>query len=446
VPVAESTTEHQDLTGILLPAGLSVDEARALVSKRGLGDVVVRVLPLPSLQLLQIEVHSARDGLPCEDPELVGLLAKASPGGRGVFLHVNHTSKQALLHPFLDGEPGEGFAGEPGSAFEAKLLEAIGRGPLAAITGADDGSRLGIGVASSSTVAEIRGRRLAIPAGMPTDLGSFDFHDGGLGLGDGTRLAFFAFDRRTAATAWAELPAAELAAVLTKMPPARFGPLAGLVAAEVAELAALGTQTLAASQSQRLRLLELLTLGGALIFSAGESVAHWDERVLPLLHLASDDPVIDADELDELAACDGVLHALAEVLPTRSPPGGEGSLLAFLGDDEVGPLAPWATAGEEYHGAIFTLRPGRLLDAVRALDSRRLGTAVQKLEDAWYHALHPDAATDEGLAEFARQKDLDSQPDSQRFLRAWAELRVVLELAALNHLDVGLLFYEPGVV
>jgi len=441
--VAESTTENRDLTGILLPEGLSDEAARALISQRGLGDVLVRVQPLPSLQLLQVEVHSAKDGLPCEDPELVGLLAKASPGGRGAFVHVNHTSKQAIVHPFSDGVPADGFAGEPGSAFEAKLLLAVGRGPLSAITGADDGSRLGIGVASSSTVAEIRGRRLAIPAGMPTDLGSFDFHDGGLGLDAGTRLCFFAYDRRVAATAWEKLPATDLAAALKQASPSLFGPLAGLLPAELDALTALGEKTLTDAKAERLRLFELLTLSGALVFSAGESVTHWDERILPLLHLASDDAVIDADDLDDLADCDGVLHAMAEVLPTRSPPGGEGSLLGFLGDEEVGPLAPWAGQGGEYHGSIFTLKAQRLLDAVRALDSRRLGTAVQKLEDAWYHALHSDDATAEGFAEFAQKKDEESQADSARFLRAWAELRVVLELGALNRLDIGLLFYEP---
>ena len=71
---------------------------------------LVRVAPLPKLNLVQIEVHDPRRGLPTEDPALVGRFSK---GGRSTFVHVNHSAKQAMVHGFIDGRPNEGFAGAP---------------------------------------------------------------------------------------------------------------------------------------------------------------------------------------------------------------------------------------------------------------------------------------------------------------------------------------------
>src|SRR6476619_7126173 len=133
----------KDLTGILLPAGqLDEKTIRQTVAQRGYGDIWMRVAPLEKVKLVQVEVHDGKQGLPCEDPELVNQLSK---GGRAVFLHVNHQAKQAIVHGFVDGNAQEGFAGAPGPEFEAKLKELLGTDlAFEQIVNADDGSRLGI--------------------------------------------------------------------------------------------------------------------------------------------------------------------------------------------------------------------------------------------------------------------------------------------------------------
>src|SRR3954452_9739663 len=127
----------KDLTAILLPAGQLDDNIiRQTVAQRGYGDVWMRVAPLAKIRLVQIEVHDGKQGLPCEDPELVNQLSK---GGRAAFVHVNHQAKQAIVHAFFDGQLQDGFAGEPGPAFEAKLKELLAtEAPFDQIAEADD--------------------------------------------------------------------------------------------------------------------------------------------------------------------------------------------------------------------------------------------------------------------------------------------------------------------
>src|SRR3954471_8646628 len=151
----------RDLTGILLPSGQLTDEQiHRTIVERGFGDVWLRIMPLEKVKLTQVEVHDGKQGLPCEDPELVGRL---SVGGRAAFVHVNTQAKQAVVHAFIDGKPIEGFAGEPDPKFEEKLHEALGVSvPFEEITAADDGSRLGIGVTSTRTVAVVRGAPVAV--------------------------------------------------------------------------------------------------------------------------------------------------------------------------------------------------------------------------------------------------------------------------------------------
>src|SRR5260370_41446980 len=109
----------KDLTAILLRRGALTDEdiARTVLA-RGYGDVRLRIAPLDAVGLTQVEVHSARDGLPCEDPALVEQLAS---GGLAAFVHVNHSAKQAVLHKFHPGGSQPGFAGAPGGEFDAQL-------------------------------------------------------------------------------------------------------------------------------------------------------------------------------------------------------------------------------------------------------------------------------------------------------------------------------------
>src|SRR5581483_1856021 len=144
----------KDLTGILLRRGaLGDDDIERIVLARGYGDVLLRIAPLDAVGLTQVEVHGARDGLPCEDPALVEQLAA---GGLAAFVHVNHTASQAVIHSFHPGGSQPGFAGSPGAEFDARLRSEVGA-TLEAITAADDGSRLGIGIAASRTRALVRG-------------------------------------------------------------------------------------------------------------------------------------------------------------------------------------------------------------------------------------------------------------------------------------------------
>src|SRR5438105_270913 len=59
----------KDLTAVLLPAGQLTDETiRKLVAERD-APSYLRVVPLSSVGLIQVEIHEGAQGLPAEDPE-----------------------------------------------------------------------------------------------------------------------------------------------------------------------------------------------------------------------------------------------------------------------------------------------------------------------------------------------------------------------------------------
>ncbi len=426
----------KDLTCILLPAGLRSDEEIHALASR-FGSAWVRIAPLPSLQLVQLEILDGQRGLPSEDPELVGELSKK---GRALFLHVNHSAPQALVHLFLDGEPQQGWVGAPGPELESRLKEAFGHS-LEEISNADDGTRHGIGVAASRVVALVRGRALAIPPGTPTGLNSFAFHDRGAELGDGTRVALFAFDEVAARAAFGS-PARELAARLSV---GQHGPLGGARDQVVEALTALGERAVTPADAIALRALELCAVDAALVFGGGDRQYFWDHRVLPVFLLASGDPKFDAEELEELEATDSILEAMVDVLPYAAPPDGEGTIVSNLGPGELVPLAPWAEGAEEYTGSIFKLSApaaARVLKLVRGLDGPALTERVERFERAWYQAARGGAPNGDAWDTWRRIKNEDGQKDLERFLVDWTELRLVLELAEANQLAIGILFYE----
>jgi hypothetical protein len=447
------TSEAQpprDLTAVVAVGSLDPEQVRAAVIEHarshGLGDVLVRVAPLAALGLTQIEVHGADDGMPREDPDLVAALSRLSPSGRAAFVHANHSASQAIIHPFQNGEPGQGFAGQPGADFDARIQEALGAPSVAALVDADDGTRYGIGVSSSRTVAWVRGVELVMPAGLPTDLNAFAFHDLGRGLDDGgERLAFVAFDREATLRRWREESGARLAGLLESAPASWFGPLAGRVPDAVAALAALGDRSPDAAGLRDGSALELLALHHARAFSIGDTVSHWDERVLPVFCLAQTEPRIDADEVEDLDDADGILHALVEVMPAVAPPGGEGSLMNLVADDEIVPLAPWVGPGEEVSGALFELKAARIHQQMRGLDGRRLQEIVERFARAWYRAARPGQPEGDAYVQWRRAKEEEGLRDTDRFFRDATELRALLEIAAANRLAVGLLFYEGEV-
>ena len=430
-----------DLTCVLVPAGqLEPAAVHDIVRKSGRLAALVRVAPLPALSLVQIEVHDLRRGMPCEDPELVGAF---SIGGRATFVHVNHTAKQAMVHGFIDGKPNEGFAGAPGDDFTARLVAEAGHA-LDAITAADDGSRLGIGIASTQTHALLKGRALHVPVGTPTALDSFVFHDRGAMLSEGAeRLAWLAFDRARAFGA----PGRALAAMIEGAPAGAFGPLDGARAEAVAALAALGEQSPADAKLQNARALELCAFAAAMAFAGGDQLSYWDERVLPLFAICGKAtppaPVLDAEEADEIDHEETpFLEAMVETLPFAAPPEGEGPLLTQLAPGELGPLASWAGGAAEHTGALFLLRPERLLALVRTLDGKRLTAAMDSFAQAWYRALRPGQPMGDAFATWRKAKDDEGHVDLERFVNDWAELRACLEIAAVNQLDVALLFYS----
>ena len=152
-----------------------------------------------------------------------------------------------MVHGFIDGRPNEGFAGAPGDEFQQRLRVEAGV-DLAALHDADDGSRIGIGVASSHTVALIRGRALAVPVGTPTGLDGFTFHDRGNALDDGQeRLAWFAFDRARDVR-----PPGEQMAALIRRAGGGLGPLEG-ARAEAASPSARGGRDARGRRKRRRR-------------------------------------------------------------------------------------------------------------------------------------------------------------------------------------------------
>jgi hypothetical protein len=430
----------EDLTAILVPAG-QLDDKRVyeVVIASGRDSAIVRVVSLPAVQLMQIEVHDPRRGLPTEDPELVSRL---SAGGRALFVHVNTQAKQAMLHGFVNGKPLEGFAGAPGDEFTARLTKEAGA-PLDTIRAADDSTRLGIGLAASHTVVLTRGRVLALPAGTPTALDSFHFHDRGHALEDrAERLALFAFDRaRVFATA-----GQELAERLKSAPAGAYNPLESARDEAIVALAALGHRSPAEAELGSQRALELAAFAHALAFAGGDEVQFWDERVLPLFSLCAQDglpkAVLDAAEAEELDDTTyGILEAMTETLPFAAPPEGESPLLAQLSPAEIVPLAPWVRADAEHAGAIFLLRPERLLSLVRKLDGKRLSSVASEFARTFYRALRPGQPAGDAYETWRVAKEEEGAKDLERFINDWAELRACLEIAAANQLDVALLFY-----
>jgi hypothetical protein len=420
---------------------ISVEWIEQVVRSRGRPSIL-RVAPLPDLGLVQVEVADVSDGLPTEDPELVAAL---SARGSATFLHVNHEAKQAILHGFDKGTGLEGFVGEPGPEFAKQLQTRLGC-DLDTLHGADDQSRAGIGVVASRTAALLPGRSIALPIGMPSSLGSFQFHDRGIGKGEqAERIAFFAFDRPLV-PAIMSTPGVELAKVIETVVGGGRATLGDDTLDGILEaLRALGTKPVRdAEPSQRpatLRAVELLVLSSGRVFAGGDRLDYWDERLLPLLSLGDTAPVIDEGDLETFAAADSVLHALVEVVPSAAPPGGIGSVLEGISDRELGPLVPQLAVDGDYAGSILGLQPDRLVAMLRGLDGDRLSMLVERLEKVWFERKHKQPPEGEPFEAFRKHNAERGQTDVDRALRHLSELRIVLEVAAVNDLVVAISFY-----
>jgi hypothetical protein len=279
---------------------------------------------------------------------------------------------------------------------------------------------------------------LEVPPGTPTGLNSFAFHDRAHEVGEGTRVAPFAFDLESARVKFSS-PARELAAHLSE---GLTGPLAGARPEVVQALVEIGDRPLTPEDPIAQRALELCALDHAYVFGGGDRQYYLDHRVLPMFQLSTGAPQFDPEELDELEDSDSILEAMVDVLPYAAPPGGEGSIISNFAPDELLPLAWWAEGQPEYTGTIFRLRAERILQLVRTFEGPALNEQIEKFERAWYQASRNAEPQGDAFETWRRVKAEEGQADVQRFLLGWTELRIVLELAAANRLAVGLIFYE----
>ncbi len=446
-----------DLTAILLPAsprGPNPNDIINVVAQNSPHPVWVRLAPLLKVGLHQLEVLEGNSGLPSVAPALVEALSKND--GKALFLHVNQQAKQALLHAFEDGVEVQNFTGEPGEEFEKQVLPLCGC-TVEEMLASDDGTRLGFGQAASRTAALVRGRLVLVPAGTPTGMSSFIFHDRGHDVvpagetkdgeeeEDHSRVAFFAFDNDLITKAWNELPGKQLAQVIGSAPREVLGPLFSMrepIAKVLSELEGPPGKELQ-QPLNHLRAFEMLAMSHAAVFTGGDSSRYLDQRVLPLLAIGDATAIIDDDqEAKELEAMDSILSAMVEVLPCPKPPGGYGQLLESLGNGEVDALAPWAKPGEAYEGIIFRIKPERLLKEVRALDGAKVAQRLDQFCRALYEARHGVPPKEEIYLGWRAAFEERSTPDIERFLTDWAELRIVLEIATLNKLTLGLVVYH----
>lgn len=465
-----------DLTAILLPVppkGPNPDEILSLVAQHGPPAIWIRIAPLVRYGIQQVEVLEGPNGLPCVAPAMLESLSQDDR--KALFLHVNHGAKQVLLHAFEGGVEVASYVGEPGEAFDREVERLIGPS-VDELVAADDGTRVGFGQAASRTAAVARGRVVMVNPGTPMGMGSFAFHDrghdltGGLlatarfdddddrddeeEIPDSTRVAFFAFDHDIIARAWGELPGGQLAQVIASAPQEALGPLFGLRDEAAAALARLteAPGKLGARQADHLRAFEMLALAHAPLFAGGDAARYVSDRLLAILAIGDAVPVIDSvEEALELEGMESVLTMMTEVLPCPKPPGGYGQLLEALSDSEIDALAPWAKPGEAYEGVIFRVNPERLLKLVQSVDGSRLGARLDRFCRALFQARFEKAPSKDGGPEgeateeylgWRRGLEQRSGKDLDRFLRSWAELRLVLECAAINNLAVGLIVYD----
>ena len=445
-----------DLTSILLPLpprGLQPNDIVNVVAQNGPPAAWVRLVPMEKLEIHQLEVMDGQTGLPSVSPGMLAALSQN--GGKALFVHVNHNAKQALLHAFEDGIEVATYSGEPNDSFTAEFQRLVGQS-TDEIAENDDGTRVGFGQAASRTAAVVRGRLMLVPPGTPTGLGSFMFHDRGhdrveaadseASEGEGTRVAFFAFDGGLIQQAFGELTGKQLAQVIQGAPQEIVGPLIALRDATAKMLTGIDTQPGRAEKhpAWHTHAFELLALCHAGVYSGGDTLRYIDQKVLALLNIGDATPIIDADDADELEELPSLLDAMIEVLPCPKPPAGYGPLMEMIGPDEIGALVPWAKQGEPYDGAVFLVKPDRLLQLVRSMDGNKLAQRLERFSRALYTARHGAPEGDAGekaYVEWRSGHEQRSRADIERFLTAWAELRMIFEMAAANQMNIGVVVY-----
>jgi hypothetical protein len=192
-------------------------------------------------------------------------------------------------------------------------------------------------------------------------------------------------------------------------------------------------------QAPRLQdLAELLALMHSRASAPGNRLMYLDEVFFPLLNLASDrlPERLDEDELPELEALD-LPAAMADQLPYHAP---EGQLMESFSDLELTPLmtALELPAGEG--GALWLLDPGRMGRQLEALQPDAFARLVEGFLQLWYESLPPlDRPPQKDWLQRRLQAD---EAALQVFFSTWYELKVLVQVARLNELQLALLFYE----
>ena len=234
-----------------------------------------------------------------------------------------------------------------------------------------------------------------------------------------------------------------VAQVLTSAPPEILGPLVAMRDHAVQALNQSDTPPGAAEThpSWHTHAFEIMALCHAGAYAGGDTLRFIDQKLLAILSIGEATPIIDADDAEELEQLPSLLDAIVEVLPCPKPPGGYGPLLELIGPAEIGALVPWAKPGEPYDGAVFLIKPDRLLQLVRGLDGQKLSQRLEKFCRALYGAAHGTPPDEQTYIAWRRGWEERSRPDIERLLTAWAELRLVLEMASVNQMQVGLIVY-----
>lgn len=186
-------------------------------------------------------------------------------------------------------------------------------------------------------------------------------------------------------------------------------------------------------------IVELLALVSTRLSTPGNRLAYLDQVFFPLLNVAPDavPEVLDADELPAMEEMD-ITVAMADQLPYFAP---EGELMESIADDELVPLlSHLGIEGEEGGGSVWVLRPERLRRRLEELTPLGFRELFVSFGERWWDARQmPDDAARKAWAN--QRLELDT-PALQTFFASWNEMKTLLTMAELNHLEVALLFYE----
>lgn len=294
--------------------------------------------------------------------------------------------------------------------------------------------------ARPGTEAFFLGRRLRVPDGTSKLLDPFSFRDRGAAAGD--HLAFLALDIGAATKVLKQAPAGTLAQVLGRLDESaahRIGPFTHAVKEVADEVAAMPPEQPAAAANPSVDLVELVAMGHANGYAAGDTVEFFDQVFFPLLNLYDLDkvPPFWEEEVSSLEQY-GCLRAMAEVLPYAAP---EGQLLDSFADDEVKPLSPGHVSDGEYLGALFLVDRARLRVLLGNFDGPSFLDRMEKFRQAWWRAGHRD----EPMAQYAawrHVRDPIDREEVERFATTLVEMKALVGLCDENRLELAVVFYE----